>query len=51
MAHLSASSFPKDESKVEKLVYVYSEDGDIVEESKPFQVHFLKPYGGLGMNL
>jgi peptidase M48-like protein len=41
--HLPAGLVSKDDRKAEALVYVYSKDGDFLEEYKPFAVHFPKP--------
>lgn len=43
VVHLPATLVSKDERKVEALVYVYSGEGDFLEEFKPFDVHFPKP--------
>jgi hypothetical protein len=40
--HLPATLVPKDNRKLETLVYVYSKDGDFLEEFKPFDLHFPK---------
>ncbi len=43
VVHLPATLVSKDNRKAEALVYVYSKDGDFLEEFKPFDVHFPKP--------
>ncbi len=40
--HLPATLVSKDDRKSEALVYVYSKDGDFLEEFKPLHVHFPK---------
>jgi len=41
--HLPTTLVSKDNRKLEALVYVYSKNGEFVEEFKPFDVHFPKP--------
>ncbi|HEV2491405.1 MAG TPA: M48 family metallopeptidase [Candidatus Acidoferrales bacterium] len=43
LLHLPATLVSKDERKVEALVYIYSSNGDLLEEFKAFGVHFPKP--------
>jgi len=43
LLRLPAKLVPKDDRKPEALVYVYSQDGEFLEEYKPFDVHFPKP--------
>jgi hypothetical protein len=43
VVHLPATLVSKDNRKAEAIVYVYSKDGDFLEEFKPLDVHFPKP--------
>ena len=42
IVHLPATLVSKDDRKSQALVYVYSKQGEFVEEFKPFEVHFPK---------
>jgi len=43
VVHLPATLVFKDDRKSEALAYVYSKNGQFLEEFKPFNVHFPKP--------
>ncbi|OLB40385.1 MAG: hypothetical protein AUH11_02010 [Acidobacteria bacterium 13_2_20CM_57_17] len=43
VVHLPATLVSKDDRKAQAIVYVYSKDGDFLEEFKPFDIHFPKP--------
>jgi len=43
VVHLPATLVSKDDRKAQAIVYVYSKDGDFLEEFKPFDIHFSKP--------
>lgn len=43
IVHLPATLVSKDDRKSQALAYVYSKDGEFLDEFKPFDVHFPKP--------
>src|SRR2546429_494851 len=43
VVHLPATLVSKHDRKAQAIVYVYSKDGDFLEEFKPFDIHFPKP--------
>ena len=43
LVHLPATLVPKDNRKVEARVEVFSQEGDFLDEFRPFTVHFPKP--------
>jgi len=43
VVQLPATLVTKDDRKPEALVYVYSREGEFLEDYKPFDVHFPKP--------
>lgn len=43
IVHLPATLVSKDDRKPQALAYVYSKDGEFLDEFKPFDVHFPKP--------